>query len=98
MFKQNIITCQKAAANTTLTKNMLGDNENFYSRVLFCCYPCLMQKNWDEHKSGTGIFTLQGFERRNKESKNSARRFCNGRNNICQKAMNRVHDFFLFLE
>jgi len=98
IFKQNLIMYQKAAANTILTKNTLGDNENFYSHVLFCYYPYLIQKIWDEHKVGIGIFTLQGFERRNKESKNSARRFYNGRHNICQQVMNRVYDFFFFSE
>ena len=31
----------------------------------------------NRHKMGLGIFTMQGFERRNKESKNTLRKFCN---------------------
>ena len=34
-----------------------------------------MDITFERHKLGLGIFSIQGFERRNKESKNSLRRF-----------------------
>ena len=37
--------------------------------------PKLAEKTYLDHKVGLGIFTMQGFERRNKESKNTIQRF-----------------------
>jgi hypothetical protein len=97
-FKSNLILYQEAASETILTNHTIGDNESFYSHVLFCYYPQLIDRLWTSHNVGIGIFTLQGFERRNKESKNAARRFYNGKHNVCSQTMNRVFDLWWFAE
>ena len=43
---------------------------------------------------GVGIFSMQGFERRNKESKNTLKRFCNHRGNIVVPNLKRLWDIF----
>ena len=35
-FKNNLILYQEAASETILTSHAIGDNESFYSHVLFC--------------------------------------------------------------
>ena len=97
-FKNNLMLYQEAASETILTSYIIGDNESFYSHVLFCYYPQLIDRLWTSHNVGIGIFTLQGFERRNKESKNAARRFYNGKHNVCSQTMNRVFDLWWFAE
>ena len=95
-FKNNLLIYKKAAAQTILSKNAIGDSENFYSHVLFNYYPKLIIKVWNEYKVGVGVFNLQGFERRNKESKNAAKCFYNGKHNICTQTMNRMHDHWYY--
>ena len=98
VFKSNLLCYQKAASETFLTRQFQGDRETFCSHVLFCYYPQMIQRIWDKHKMGIGIFTLQGFERRNKESKTAAKRFYNGRHNVCCQIINRVFDSFYYSE
>ena len=96
MFKSNLLKYQEAASKTYLSKNTMGDSENFYSHALFCYYPQLVDRIWKDHEMGVGMFNLQGMERRNKESKNAAKRFCNGKFNVCVQTMRRKFDFFYF--
>ena len=97
-FYYNIIIF-KQAATKTIYKSMSGDDldttcENFYCHVLTDYMAVFMQETYSTYKLGTGIFSMQGFERRNKESKNCAKRFCNNRYNICISTMVRLFDLF----
>mmetsp|Transcript_23466 Transcript_23466/g.34112 ORF Transcript_23466/g.34112 Transcript_23466/m.34112 type:complete len:143 (-) Transcript_23466:41-469(-) len=47
-----------------------------------------------EHGVGLGVFTMQGYERRNKESKNTLKRFTNHKGNILVQNMKRLWDIF----
>ena len=60
----------------------VGDNETFYFHVLRFYYPQHMKMLYDDWGVGLGICTMQGFEQRNKESKNCMNRFYNGLGNI----------------
>ena len=51
------------------------DNESFYFHVLRFYLPYHAQLTFDRHQMGLGIFSMQGFERRNKESKDTLKRF-----------------------
>ena len=37
---------------------------------------------FNTHKAGLGVLNIQGYERRNKESKNTMRRFLNNKGNL----------------
>ena len=91
-FKSNLKCHQIAASQKIHTNNAPGDAECFCTHVLFCHCPKLVDKIWKEHKPGVGIFALQGMERRNKESKNATRRFCNSKHNVCNQKTKRVFD------
>ena len=56
-------------------KTFLQENESFYMHCLRFYVPRLAEKTFRKHQLGIGIFNMQGFERRNKESKNTLKRF-----------------------
>ena len=54
----------------------------------------MAKEAFEKHGVGIGIFTMQGFERRNKESKNCMKRFSNGKGNVLVNNIKRVFDIF----
>ena len=56
--------------------------------------PQISDKKLEKHILDLDIFTMQGFERRNKESKNTLRRFSNGIGNIVIGNLKRLWDTF----
>ena len=95
-FIDNLKRFYVICGRTFITKNAdsPGDNETFYSHVLRHYLPEISKQTIKDHNLGLGIFTMQGFERRNKESKNCFKRFCNYRGNICVSIMGRLWDVF----
>ena len=67
----------------------------------FICTPCgstciqLQKKTFKQHTLGLGIFSMQGFERRNKESKNVFRHFNNRKENVVIPNLKRLWDLYL---
>ena len=55
-----------------------------------------MEETYNKYCCGIGIYSMQGMERRNKESKNIAKRYCNNRYNMCYSTMNRLFDLFYY--
>jgi hypothetical protein len=51
---------------------------------------------WDKHRLPIGIFTMQGFEKRNAESKQIFRVHHNHRFNTCVAILQRLLGQFLF--
>ena len=56
--------------------------------------PLIAKITFDRHGLGVGIFDIQGFERRNKESKNTLQIFTNNRGNIVLPNLRRVWDVY----
>ena len=81
-LKTDVKKCHEHGKDTFLTKTMIGDKENFYMHCLRYYMPQLAERMWQKHRVGLGIFTMQGYERRNKESKNTLKRFTNSRGNV----------------
>ena len=52
-----------------LTKKETGEDKTFYFHSLRYYLPKIVQDAWTKHSVGIGMFTMQGYERRNKESK-----------------------------
>ena len=69
---------------TFLTKpwKTVGSDEKFYSHALRFYIPWMAKEAFEKHGVGVGIFTMQGFEQRNKESTNCMKRFSNWKGNI----------------
>ena len=60
--------------------------------VLRFYIPYIANITFDKHGLGAKFFIMQRFERRNKESKNTFRRFTNGKGNVGVHTMNRLQD------
>ena len=96
VFLCDVKAFYSCGSNTFLTKDDTGDLENFYCHVLRFYMPQHARTTWERHKLGLGIFTMQGFERRNKESKNCFRRFTNKKSNFLVSTLRRLWDSFTF--
>ena len=86
----------KAGRTTFLTKNPEneGDDETFYLHVLRCYLPKIAKQTLEDFNLGLGVFTMQGFERRNKESKHTLKRFSNKIGNVLQANLRRLWDIY----
>ena len=95
-FNNNIKEFYDAGSRTFLSKkgSSSGTEETFYLHALRYYMPEIVKVTFERHQVGVGIFSMQGFERRNKESKNCMRRFCNHRGNIVVTNLKRVWDIF----
>ena len=65
--------------------------------------PCLavlhsseVRETWEENGVGVGVFVMQGFEHRNKESKNTFKRFNNRKGDFNLKNLKQLWDVFNF--
>ena len=76
-FKKNIDSFVECGIDTYLTSVEMGDDETYYLHALKYHIPNHATQTWEDHTCGIGVFTMQGFERRNKESKNILRKFSN---------------------
>ena len=77
----------KLGADSFLTKgNTKGNDKSFYFHVLRFYIPQIAKATFERHGLGIDIYTMQGFERQNKESKNTLYCFgtINRNNNILQ--------------
>ena len=93
-FKKNIDSFYECGTDTFLSKVDMGDDETYYLHALKYYIPNHASQTWDDHKCGIGVFTMQGFERRNKESKNILRKFNNMKNKMLSQILKRLWDSF----
>ena len=85
---------------TFLTKNPSnqGDDETFYMHCLRFYLPKIALDTFEKFELGLGVYTMQGFERRNKESKYTLKRFSNTKGNIVAPNLRRLYDKFEWSE
>ena len=85
---------------TFLTKNPSnpGDDETFYLHCLRFYLPQIAKDTAQKFSLGLGVYTMQGFESRNKESKYTLRRFTNTKGNIVAPNLRRLYDKFEWSE
>ena len=95
-FQVNVKEFYKCGKYTFLTKRNDGDDETFYFHCLRFYIPDIVDKTWEKFKLGIGIYTMQGYERRNKESKNTLRRFSNNKGNIVMNNLKRLWDHYYY--
>ena len=97
-FKRRLKQFYNVGKSSFLTKNpaFVGDDETFYMHTLRFYLPQIAEQTFEKFGLGLGIFTMQGFERRNKESKNTLSRFSNGIGNTLIANLKRLWDVFQF--
>ena len=83
--------------NIFLTKGAVaGDDETFYMHCLRCYVPKIARTTFSDHLLGVGVFTMQGCERRNKETKRAFAHYCNRKGNVQKQTLNRLFDEYYF--
>lgn len=97
-FKENFKKFYEIGKRSFLTKDAEkpGGDETFSMHALRLYMPMISQQTLSEHKMGLGVFTMQGFERRNKESKNTVKRFANFKGNMVESNLKRLWDIFFY--
>ena len=80
------------AAKSFMKKVINGDTETFYMHALRHYILKHAQDTWTKYKLGVGIFTMEGFERRNKESKEAVRKHTNKKDNITIQSCNKLYE------
>ena len=97
-FECNVKKFYDVGSRTFISKlSNIGNDETFYLHVLRFYMPDIVRKTYERHNLGPAIFSMQGFERRNKESQNIMRRFTShGNKNIVRTNMLRLYDLFLW--
>ena len=93
-FELNVDLWYHVGKDFFLTKHIPGDIETFCHHVVRYHMPATARTTYERHALGVGIFTMQGFEQRNKESKNTMHRFNNKKGNVCESNMKRLWDVF----
>ena len=95
-FESNLKKFYDIGSRSFLTKNpaSIGDDETFDLHKLRFYLPNIAKDTLRKHSFELGIYTMQGFEHRNKESKNTLNRFSNGINNIAINNLRRLWDVF----
>ena len=95
-YEEDVKIFYAAGKTSYLSSKTEGDIETFYSHTLRFYMIQFAQTTFEKHKLGLGIFTMQGFERRNKESKNTFRRFTNKKGNTLLSNLKRLWDLFYY--
>ena len=71
-----------------------GQDETFYCHTLRYYIPEIARTTFERHSLGVGIFNMQGFERRNKESKYCMTNYSNSKGNTLPNNLRRLSDIF----
>ena len=93
-FENNVKEFYIVGSKTFLTRTSVGDDETMYMHVLRFYMNRIAVTTFNRHKLGLGIYSMQGYERRNKESKNAIRRFNNHCGNLVASNLRRLWDVF----
>ena len=73
----------------------VGDRETFYLHCAKYHAPRIARDTLEVLDCGVGIWTMQGFEHRNKESKHVYSCKTNGKGNCCKQVLTAMHRSFL---
>lgn len=95
-IEQFVLNVKGFYANGVGTYLAGAQGESFYSHCLRYYMPGIARETYARHALGPGIFTMQGFERRNKESKNAMKQYSNNRGNVLIQNMKRLWDIYKY--
>ena len=58
--------------------------------------PIIVKDSWEKFELGVGLFTIQGYEHKNKESKNTLQKFTNQKGNLVKQSSKRLCGIYYF--
>ena len=93
IFEEQVSKLYEVGGRTFLSKNgkPTGSEETFYFHVLRYYVMKIARETLAVHGVGVGLFNMQGFERRNKESKVKVKNSSNGRGNVLIHNMKKLY-------
>ena len=94
-YKIDIDLFYDYGSKSMLTNAALGDGETFYFHVAKHHVPRIAHDTLDKFNCGVGLWTMQGFEHRNKQSKFVYSHKTNRKGNCCMQALKGLHRLFL---
>ena len=65
-FEQNITKFYLVISTSFIKANCVSDRKTYYLHCLRFYIPKLAREKWEIHQCGIGIYSMQGFERKNK--------------------------------
>ena len=80
------------AAKSFMKKVDPGDTETLYIHTLWHYILKHAQDTWTKKKLGVGIFTMEGFERRNKESMEAVRKHTNKKDDMTIPSCTKLYE------
>ena len=93
-FVKNITKFYDVGSTSFMKHKRVGDHETYYLHCLRFYILKLARQTWETHECGIVICSIQGFERRNKESKNCMKKFNNNKQHIIPQSLRRLWDIF----
>ena len=81
--------------DTMFTDSVRGNGDIFYCNCAKNCVPRIVRVTLDQLSCGIGIWTMKGFENRNKQSKNFYKRKTNGKCNCCEQVLKGLRHRFM---
>ena len=93
-FEQNITEFYHVGSTSFMKRKLVGDSETYYLHCLRFYISKLARQTWERHECGIGIYSMQGFERRNKESKSIMNKFNNNKQHRIPQQLRRLWDIF----
>ena len=93
-YEENVKDLYKCGGKSFLTVRggKEGSRETAYFHVLRCYIPLIASETYNDFRCGMGLWTMQGFERRNYESKTIARNFTNKKDKWLLQVIKRLWD------
>ena len=84
----------KYGSKSFLSIDSIGDCETFYTHSLRWYTPKTAEMRFNDFNVGLGVFSMQGFEHRNKQSKRMFRTRTNAKGNLCMQSIQTLHELF----
>jgi len=93
-FNKNVVAFHKHGSTTFMKGDQLGDKETFCLHVVRNCLPEIAKNVLEKCQFGLGVFTMQGFEHRNKQSKRALKLKTNSTGNTVLQSMKALRNLF----
>ena len=93
-FNKNVVEFYKCGGTAFMKGDQLGDKETFYLHVVRNYLPQIAKNVFEKCQFGLGVFTMQGFEHRNKQSKRTFKLKTNSTGNTVLQSMKALRNLF----
>ena len=94
-YECNMSKFYEYGIDTIFTDTVRSDGEIFYCYCAKCCVPRIARVILDKLNCGVGIWTMQGFEHWNKQSKHIYENKTNGKGNCYKQVLRGLCKYFI---